>query len=89
MKFKTQDASTVNSMTAYFVRDFEYVNEYLVWEHGDASDRTVEVPTVAGWWTGDPKTFRLKLSAQTTGDYENCATPDIPQPKVIVGLREE
>ena len=36
-----------------------------------------------------PRTFRLKLSAQTTGDYEDCATPELPEAKVIIGLMDE
>ena len=89
VKFKTQDASTVNGISAFFLRDFDYVKEVLVWEHGDSSDRTVEVPTVAAWWEGDdPKTFRLKLSVLTTGDYAGCVTPALASGgKVIASIQ--
>ena len=75
VKIKTQDASTVNGINGRFAIDFQYVKEMLVWGNGDASEKTVEIPTVAGWWAGDPKTFRLKLSAMTTGEYAGCVTP--------------
>ncbi len=77
----------MNGISAFFLRDFDYVKEYLVWEHGDSSDRTVEVPTFAAWWDGEPRTFRLKLSAQTTGDYAGCVTPALADGgKVIAGI---
>ena len=87
VKFKTQDASTVSGVSAFFQRDFSYVKEVLVWEHGDAADKTVVVPTVADWWTGKAKTFRLKLSVQTTGNYANCVTPALASGgKVIASI---
>ena len=87
VKIKTQDSSTVNGINGRFGIDFQYVKEMLEWGHGDASDRVVEIPTVAGWWDGGPKTFRLKLSAMTTGEYEGCATPALESGgKVIASI---
>ena len=87
VKFKTQDASTVGGINGRFGIDFQYVKTTLVWAHGDTSEKTVEVPTVAAWWTGGPKTFRLKLSVMTTGDYEGWATPALASGgKVIASI---
>ncbi len=87
VKIKTQDASTVNGINGRFAIDFQYVKETLVWGNGDASEKTVEIPTVAGWWDGDPKTFRLKLSALTTGEYAGCVTPALASGgKVIASI---
>ncbi len=88
VKIKTQDASTVNGINGRFGIDFQYVKETLVWGHGDASDKTVEIPTVAGWWDGPPKTFRLKLSAMTTGEYAGCVAPALASGgKVIASIQ--
>ncbi len=54
-----------------------------------SADKVVEIPTFHVGGVTYPRTLRLKLSALTTGDYEGCATPELPAPKVIVGLREE
>ena len=89
VKVKTQDASTVGGITARFVTDFGYAKETFVWEDGDVADKVLEIPTAHVLGAAYPRTFRLKLSAQTTGDYANCTVPDIPAPKVIVGLMEE
>ena len=87
VKLKTQDSSTVNGIDGVVGRDFQYVKEYLVWGDGDESDRTVEIPTYAAWWSGDPKTFRLKLSVQTAGDYKGCMTPALASGgKVIASI---
>ena len=87
VKLKTQDASTVSGINGRFSVDFQYVKETLVWGDGDDSDRIVEIPTVAAWWDGDPKTFRLKLSVQTTGDYAGCGTPALASGgKVIASI---
>ena len=89
VKIKTQDASTVNGITARFATDFTYVKEMLVWEDGDDDDKVVEIPTFHVGGVAYPRTLRLKLSAMTTGEYEGCAAPELPEPKVIVELREE
>ena len=89
VKAKTQDASTVNGITGYFLKDFDYVKEYLVWEDGDDSDRIIEIPTYLVRGVIYPRTFRLKLSALTTGEFADCATPVLPEPKVIISLEEE
>ena len=89
VKAKTQDASTVNGITGFFLKDFDYVKEYLVWEDGDDSDRIIEIPTYLVRGVIYPRTFRLKLSAMTTGDYADCVAPELPEPKVIISLEEE
>ena len=87
VKIKTQDSSTVNGINGRFAIDFQYVKETLVWGNGDASEKTVVIPTVAGWWNGGPKTFRLKLSAMTTGEYAGCVTPALASGgKVIASI---
>ena len=77
VKLKTQDSATVDGINGVSGRDFQYVKEYLVWENGDVSDRIVEIPTYAAWWDGEPRTFRLKLSVQTAGDFAGCGTPEL------------
>ena len=77
VKLKTQDSATVSGINGVSGRDFQYVKEYLVWENGDVSDRIVEIPTYAAWWDGEPRTFRLKLSVQTAGDFAGCGTPEL------------
>ena len=90
VKFKTQDAATVGGINGMSGRDFQYVKEYFVWEDGDTSDRIVEVPTYAAWWDGEPRTFRLKVSAQTTGDYDGCVTPALADGgKVIASIQPD
>ena len=86
VKFKTQDANVVGGMTAVAGVEFQYVNRILEWRDGDMSDRTVEIPTHSMGWVGDARTFRLKLSALTTGDYAGCVTPTIPNPKVVASV---
>ena len=87
VKLKTQDSATVGGINGVSGRDFQYVKEYLVWEDGDASDRLVEIPTVAAWWSGEPKTFRLKLSVQTSGAFAGCGTPALASNgKVIASI---
>ena len=77
VKLKTQDAATVGGISALSGQDFQYVKKYLVWEDGDSAAKSVSIPTYVAWWPGDPKTFRLKLSVQTTGDYADCVTPTL------------
>ena len=87
VKLKTQDSATVDGITGISGRDFQYVKTYLEWKDGDASDREVNIPTYAAWWDGAPRTFRLKLSVQTTGDYEGCVTPALASGgKVIASI---
>ena len=87
VKLKTQDSATVDGINGVSGRDFQYVKQYLEWEDGDATDREVEIPTYAAWWDGEPRTFRLKLSVQTTGDYEGCVTPALASGgKVIASI---
>ena len=86
VKFKTQDANVVGGMTAVAGVEFQYVNRILEWRDGDMSDRIVEIPTHSMGWVGDARTFRLKLSALTTGDYAGCVTPTIPNPKVVASV---
>ena len=87
VKLKTQDSATVDGITGVSGRDFQYVKTYLEWKDGDASDREVNIPTYAAWWDGEPRTFRLKLSVQTTGDYEGCVTPTLASGgKVIASI---
>ena len=87
VKLKTQDSATVGGIDGLSGRDFQYVKQYLEWEDGDDSDQEVEIPTVAAWWDGEPRTFRLKLSVQTTGDYAGCVTPALADGgKVIASI---
>ena len=80
-------AATVGGIDGLSGRDFQYVKQYLEWEDGDDSDQEVEIPTVAAWWDGEPRTFRLKLSVQTTGDYAGCVTPALASNgKVIASI---
>ena len=89
VKAKTQDASTVNGLTALFNTDFTYAKDTFVWEDGETEDKTLEIPTFLVGGVTYPRTFRLKLSAMMTGDYEGCTAPELPEPKVIIGLLEE
>ncbi len=57
-----------------------------MWEDGEAGDKYFTVFTTYRPGYYYPRTFRLKLSAQTTGGYEGYAVPDIPEPKPIVSL---
>ena len=87
VKLKTQDSATVDGINGVSGRDFQYVKRYLVWEDGDDSDQEVEIPTYPAWWNGEPRTFRLKLSVQTTGDYAGCVTPALADGgKVIASI---
>ena len=72
-----------------FNMDFGYAKETFVWKDGDTADRVLEIPTFHVDGATYPRSFRVKLSAQTTGDYANCETPDIFNPKVVIGLVEE
>ena len=86
VKVKTQDAGAVAEMTAVAGSDFTYAKDYLVWEDGDVADKTFEVVTAPVATYGDPKTFRLKLSALTTGEYDGCLTPSLPDAKIVVTI---
>ena len=72
VKVKTQ------SSTGICGTDFAYVKDVLVWEHGDASDKVVEIPTYA---SGAGKQLRVKLAPLTTGAYAGYYTPVIAEPK--------
>ena len=86
VKVKTQDAGAVEGMTAVSGQDFTYGKDYLVWEDGDTSDKTFEVATAAAETYGDSKTFRVKISVQTAGDYADCKTPSVPETKFVMTI---
>ena len=88
VKVKTQDAATVGGINALSGRDFQYVKDVLEWDDGETGDQVLEIPTFHVGGVAYPRTFRLKLSAQTTGDYADCVTPDLVEPKVVIGLME-
>lgn len=77
VKFKTQDSSTVGGINGLVGIDFQYVKEFLEWDHGDASDKTLTIPTYQVIGAVYPRTFRLKVSVMTDGDYIGCVTPEL------------
>ena len=79
----------MSNLTAVLNEDLTYVKEYLVWGNGEDGERVVEIPTALVDGTAYPLTFRLKLSAQKTGDYEDCVEPDLPEAKNVIELRKE
>lgn len=86
VKVKTQDANVVAGMTAVAGQDFNFAKDVLVWEDGDVSDKTFDVEIAPVETYGDFKTFRLKLSALTTGEYDGCLVPSLPDPKIVVTI---
>ena len=60
-----------------------------MWNDGETADKVIEIPTFHAGDASYPLYFRLKLSAQTTGEHEGCATPALPELKVIISLEEE
>ena len=86
VKAKTQGYPGVSNLSAVLNEDLTYVKEYLEWKDGETGDQVVDVPTALVDGVTYPRTFRLKFTAQTTGDYAGCAAPEIPDPKVTVSL---
>ena len=89
VKAKTQGYPGVSNLSAVLNEDLTYVKEYLEWKDGEEGDKTVDIPTALVGGTAYPLTFRLKFSAQTTGDYEGCVEPELPEPKNVIELRKE
>ena len=87
VKAKTQDSATVDGINGVSGRDFQYMKEYLEWKDGETGDQVLDIPTALVDGVAYPRTFRLKFSAQTTGDYEGCVEPELPEPKNVIELR--
>ena len=82
----TQGYPGVSNLSAVLNEDLTYVKEYLEWKDGETGDQVIEIPTAHVDGVPYPRTFRLKFTAQTTGDYVDCATPELPNSKVIFSL---
>lgn len=92
VKYKTQTS------TGYCGMDFDYVKGVLVWEDGEAEDKTIDVQTYCGacidrpswaWVPSGDLLLRVKLSTLTTGDYLGCLVPELSPAKIYVTIEEE
>ena len=84
VKAKTQTSTAM--MGTNGSADFDYVKDILEWGDGDATDRSLDIPTYAQPWEG-VKMLRVKLSTLTQGDYTGCVTPHLDSAKVYVPLK--
>ncbi len=89
VKAEAQGCQDAPDLTAIIGEDLPYVGEILVWSDGETADKVIEIPTFHAGDASYPLYFRLKLSAQTTGEHEGCATPELPEAEVVIGLMDE
>ncbi len=73
----------VQTSTAVAGEDFEYMKGVVFWDNSEDYNQVVEVPTYS---SSSGKQLRVKLSALTTGDYEDCVLPNFENAKVYVPL---
>lgn len=88
IEVKTQGCPETFDSSAVIDADYCHVRECLVWEDGDNADKVVEIPTAHVDGAPYPLDFCLELTVQTSGDYADCATPELPEAKIVLGLME-
>lgn len=69
--------------------DFETASEVLVWEDGDASDKTFTVTTLASSDLTASRKFTVSMAAQTTGAYAGYSKPTLSASTASVTIKND